>query len=100
MIEQPGGKRQIPVNLLVHKGEFVPFDATNLFRQAKERQRWRVGREPRRRPPAKLLSHEIDWRNENRCAERHFHNADHVVFQRIATLNLPQKLIIALASAH
>jgi hypothetical protein len=102
MIEQPGERDSItiPVNLLVHKGEFIPFDATNPFGKPKNDNVgvWATSRDGA--PTAKLLSHAIDWRNQSRCAERHFHNADHVVFQRIATLNLPQKLVIAPASAH
>ena len=102
MIERSGERNSItiPVNLLVHKGEFVPFDAKSPFGTPKNDNAGVWATSPDGTATPKLLSQADDWGNENRCAEPHFHNADHVVFQRIAALKLPSKLITEAASAH
>ncbi len=70
MIERSGERNSItiPVNLLVHKGEFVPFDAKSPFGAPKNDNAGVWAASPDGAATPKLLSQANDWGNENRCA--------------------------------
>lgn len=90
---EPSRPIMIPVNKPVRKGEFVTLEALSPFGKPNNENTgvWAANRTGK--PTPKLLAEAIDRGKKDRCAEFHFHNEDHVVFQRIASLQPPKVLI-------